>query len=259
MATPTNTPDLDDLFNLPADQVEHLACATHLGVWTARRLGLDMSPVHWEWAELAMTRQRLALVAPREHGKSIAISVNATVWRSIYQPGTWTYLFANTADQAEALLARVKDTLEQADPELLDAAATNKSGTLVLANGARVDCAGAGKRVRGAHPDVIVGDDVLDEDNSGTGLQRRKLSRWWFGTVVNMAHPGTTRHVRGPDGGLRAYRMSPTRIHLVGTPFHEADLLLGMRTNELWSFYRYAAECPPERLVPGTLAVEVGE
>lgn len=250
------TTALDPFLDLPGDELEDAACAAHLGVWTARRLGLAMAPVHWEWSELAMRHHRLALVAPREHGKTEALSVNATVWRSIYEPGCWSYLFAQTLDQAKALLGRVVACMETVRPDLVDAATENSAVSVVFGNGSKVSTAGAGKRVRGAHPDVIVGDDILDEDNTGSGHQRRKVARWWFGSVVNMAHPGVTRRVRDSAGRVTLRPMSPTRIHLVGTPFHQSDLLLGMRGNALWRFYRYAAEAFPEQLVDGTLAVE---
>jgi hypothetical protein len=251
------SPQLDALWQRPVAEVEELACASHLGVWTARRRGLDMSPVHWEWTELAMTQKRLAVVAPREHSKSESFSVNATAWRSIYSPATYSYLFALTGDLAEELLARTKDVLAQTRPELLEDAVVDRADKLVLGNGSMIRAAGAGKRTRGGHPDVIVGDDLLDDENTQTSLQRRKMHRWWFGSVVNMAHPGTVRQVRGPDGMPRSVFMPATRIHLVGTPFHGQDLLLSMRRNPMWRFYRYAAEFHPSELVPGTLAVEV--
>jgi hypothetical protein len=250
------TVDLEALWDRPAEEVAELACATHLGVWTARRLGLDMAAVHWEWTELAMTCSRLAVVAPRDHSKSSTFSVHATAWRSIYQPGIWSFLFAQTSHQAEDLLDRVKATLLQTVPDLVLGASVDRMNRLVLANGSRIDTAGAGKRVRSAHPDVIVGDDVLDDDNTASGLQRRKIHRWWFGSVVNMAHPPDVVRVRHPDGTVSARRRPATRIHLVGTPFHAQDLLMGMRTNPLWTFRRYAAEFDPAKLVPGTLAVE---
>lgn len=251
------TVELGKLWDLPAAEVEDMACRAHLGVWTARKLDLDMADVHWAWSELAMSKQRLALVAPREFGKSVALSINATAWRSIYQPGTDTYMFALTSDLAEELVARTRTALEQVRPDLVEAASKDKATDLVLANGSRIRCAGAGKRTRGAHPDVIIGDDVLDDQNCATSLQRRKIHNWWFGSVVPMAHPGTVRQIRQPDGTLLARRMPPTRIHLVGTPFHEQDLLLGMKSNAMWAYYRYQAEFRPDELVPGTLAVEV--
>lgn len=250
------TTALDPFLDLRDDELEEAACAAHLGVWTARRRGLDMAALHWEWCELAMTRTRLAVVAPREHSKTETFTVDATAWRCIYEPGVWTYVFAQTLDQAKAILGRIVAAVETTRPDLVDSAAENNSVAVVFGNGSRIDCAGAGKRVRSAHPDVIVGDDVLDEDNTSTGYQRRKIERWWLGTVVNMAHPGVTRRIRDVSGRITQRPMPPTRIHLVGTPFHASDLLLSMRANHLWAFRRYAAEFFPEQLVAGSLAVE---
>jgi hypothetical protein len=50
--------------------------------------------------------------------------------------------------------------------------------------------------------------------------------------------------------------MPATRIMLVGTPFHQQDLLMGMRDNPIYSFRRYKAEFAESDLVDG-LAVEV--
>lgn len=245
------------LRDLPPEQVEEAACAAHLGVWTERRRGLAMSQVHYEWTELAMNYRRLAVIAPREHSKTESFSVNATTWRSIYQPGIYTYMFALTGDLAEELLARTRTAIHQVKPDLVDAAIRDNSSDLMLANGSRVRAAGAGKRTRGGHPDVIIGDDVLDEENAGTATQRRKIHSWWFGSVVPMAHPGTVRRITTTGGHTRAVTMPATRIHLVGTPFHASDLLMGMKDNPMWAYYRYQAEFTQADLVPGTLAVEV--
>ncbi|MFE2751578.1 hypothetical protein ACFXGA_06195 [Actinosynnema sp. NPDC059335] len=249
--------DLSALEQLPREQVEEMLCAASLGVWTERRRGMQMSAVHWEWCALAQTRERLAVIAPREHSKSETFSVNATAHASIYQPGCYTYMFALTGDLAEELLARTKQVISEVRPDLVLGAQRDNATDLILANGSRIRAAGAAKRTRGGHPDRIVGDDVLDDENTATAAQRRKMHRWWFGSVVNMAHPGTDRRVTDANGVVHTYRMPATRIHLVGTPFHGQDLLAGMKTNPMWHYRRYAAEAWPNELVPGTLAVEV--
>ena len=89
-----------------------------------------------------------------------------------------------------------------------------------------------------------------------THFQRERMSRWWFGTVGGMSHPGTWRSLGRSDAAQKVW-MQPTVVHLVGTPFHQADLLMSMATNPLYHFRRYAAEYEEHDLVPGTLAVEV--
>jgi hypothetical protein len=252
----------EGLRKLSPEQAEELACKAHLGVWTARKRLLEMAPVHWEWCELAMSESRLALVAPREHSKTETFTVNATAWRSEHSPGLWTSIFSQTMDQAKIVLKRVQSAIEETAPWLLDPKGGYEfnSTRMQLTNGALVTVAGAGKSVRGIHPDIIIGDDVLEEQDCLSELQRKRMERWWKGTVGGMAHPGTIRRVRQIPGDLTSpfitVRMPPTKVFLVGTPFHDLDLLMGMKKNPMYRYRRYAAEFEPGNLVAGTLAVE---
>jgi hypothetical protein len=212
---------------------------------------LEMSPLHWEWCEIRMTGKRIAVVAPREHSKSETFTINGTAWESIYRPGLWTYVFAQTGDQAKEMRDRIEAAVAEAAPWMVKPMKAANMQNMVFRNGSRVTVAGAGKSVRGAHPDVIIGDDVLEEGNCMTSFQRKRMERWWFGTIGGMTHPGTWRPVEG-----RKVWMPPTRVFLVGTPFHRKDLLMNMRENPMYEYRRYAAEFDVEDLVDG-LAVEV--
>jgi hypothetical protein len=242
------------LANLRADEVEELACKAHMGVWAERRRGFVHADLHWEWNELAMTRGRLAVCAPREHAKSETFTVNQVAWRSIYTPGLESFVFAETSDQAKKIKERIDNAVAQAAPWMVEGQRSNNLTSSVYANWASVEVAGSGKSVRGSHPDLIVGDDVLEEGNCMTSMQRKRIARWWAGTVGGMAHPPTVRSI-GQTG--RMMQVPGTIVHLVGTPFHQQDLLMSMRENPLYEFRRYAAEFDPADLVPGTMAVEV--
>jgi hypothetical protein len=236
------------------DAVE-LACRAHLGVWAERKRGLAHAPLHWEWCELAMSRNRLCVVAPREHAKSETFTVNQAAWRCIYTPGIWVYVFAQTGDQAGLLKERIDKAVGEAAPWMVAGEHGMNTRQSVYANWSKVDAVGAGKSVRGAHPDLVIGDDVLEEGNCLTQFQRKRMERWWFGTVGGMSHPSGTVRTLG-DSPLRVV-MPATKVHLVGTPFHQQDLLMSMRSNPVYEFRRYAAEFDPADLVPGTTAVEV--
>lgn len=218
--------------------------------WSEQVFGLQNAPFHEEWYRLQARATRLAVIAPREHGKSECFSVNATAHRVIFQPGIWTYVFAATMDQAAAIKERIDLAVREFRPDLVRGARQLSARQTVYANTSRVTVAGAGKAVRGAHPDVIICDDVMEESRALTDYQRQKTKTWFFGSVSGMAHPGTSRSL----GNGRRAKFPGTRIHLVGTPFHRSDLLMGMRDNPLYTFLRYSAE--PERLVSGTFAVE---
>lgn len=228
-----------------------ILCRQHPGIWAEQKRGFNNADFHWEWYRNAMKAKRLAVVAPRDHAKTECLSVNTTAHRSIYNPGIWTYIFAATLDQAEKIKERIDQAVLQVKPEMYHRAPRLSTKESVYANGSRVTVAGAGKAVRGAHPDVIIGDDVLEEANCLTAYQRKKTSDWWFGTVSNMAHPGTTRIVGG-----RKFTMPSTSVVLVGTPFHAKDLLMSMKDNTMYHFRRYAAEFDPASTVDG-FAVDV--
>jgi hypothetical protein len=240
------------LANLPVGELTELMCKAHPGVWAERKRGFTNAPFHWEWYDLRMKSRRLACVAPREHAKTEVFTVNGTAHDSIYTPGIWTYVFANTQDQAMALKERIDLAIMETDPWMIDGARVNTKSESIYANFARVTVAGAGKGVRGAHPDVIVGDDVLEEGLCRTNHRRKQVESWWFGTVGGMSHPGTTRAIWNG----KKVTMPPTRVYLVGTPFHQLDLLMGMKANPLYKFVRYAAEYDPGDVLEGSQAVE---
>lgn len=240
-----------ELLDLSLDELVAQACREHLGVWVEQRRGLENSALHWEWAELAMTQRRLAVVAPRDHAKTETFTVNQLAWRIENRPGIQCVAFTSEGELAKELKSRIDDAVYQSSPQLVEDAREQNSKKTEYANGASVFVRTTGQKVRGLHPDVIVGDDVLEEGNTLTHYQRKKVERWWFGTVEGMTHPGTWRVV-----GRRKVWMPPTIIHLVGTPFHASDLLMNMRTNPVYRFRRYAAEFDPGDLVPGSLAVE---
>lgn len=242
--------------SLTVDEAQQLACRAHLGVWAEQKRGFENAPLHWEWSEMAMKRSRLCVVAPREHAKSEVFTVNQVTWRCRYTPGLWAYVFAQTGEQAVLLKQRIDAAMWETHPWMMEGEHGTNSTMTTFANWSRVQVAGAGKSVRGAHPDLIIGDDVLEEGNCLTAHQRRRMERWWFGTVGGMAHPGTER-VLGRSADSPKVMLPPTRVHLVGTPFHQQDLLMGMRENPLYEFRRYAAEFEPGELQPDSMAVEV--
>lgn len=234
-------------------ELDDFICRNDPAAWAERKRGFKNAPFQEEWYRLGIEAQRVTVIAPRDHSKSEVFTVNLSSWRSIYRPGTWTYVFAATGDLAKELKSRIDSAISEHRPDLVDGATKKTTQQTVYTNGSRVTVAGAGAAVRGAHPDVIIGDDVLEEESSLTEHQRQKTKRWWLGTVGGMPHPGKFRRV--PQLG-RVW-MNPTQVFLVGTPFHASDLLMGMKTNEVYEYRRYAAEYDPAELVPGTWAVEV--
>lgn len=231
----------------------------HPGHYAVKKFGYVNEKFHWEWYRIELEQSRACIVAPRDYSKSEVFSVNCTAWYAEMFPGFWQYIFEDTGDQAKSMLERVVSAVEQANPWMVSKMYREEATDVIFANFSRVQVGGRGKKVRGAHPDRIVGDDVLDEDSTQTSYQRGKVDRWWNGTVAGMGHTGTYRRLGWGKsrGNVQMRWYDPTLFRLVGTPFHEQDLLLSMRKNPIYRYYRYAASFQPGSLVPGTMAVEV--
>lgn len=230
----------------------------HPGHYAEDRFGYVNQAFHWEWYTHELRIPRLCVVAPRDYAKSEVFSVNSTSWYAQRFPGFHQFIFEDTLDQAKQMLERVVSAVGQAEPWMVEKLYREESTDVIFANYARVQVAGRGKKVRGSHPDRIVGDDVLDEDSTQTAYQRGKVDRWWNGTVAGMAHTGVRRRLgwgRARGNVIMLY-YPPTKMRLVGTPFHASDLLMAMKKNPIYRYFRYEAEFQPGTLVAGTMAVE---
>jgi hypothetical protein len=215
--------------------------------------GFPRTAFHTELHHLLMQFPHLCVVAPREHGKSETVVTNIawSVWR---QPGLSCLLFSNTDDLASKLKRRIDQCIRETLPELLPRRDPSDSFTR-FSNGSYIESAGIGATKRGVHPDVIVCDDILKEEHRTSSSARAHLSDWFHGSVLGMPHGGDVRSV---NGQRRSF--GPTRVVVLGTTVHSADLLQRLRDNPQFVWRRFAAEFDPQRLpLPGeSLAVEVG-
>jgi hypothetical protein len=250
-----------DADELSVGEIQSALLYRHAGYWAEQTLGYHNEPFHDEWYGLELIYPRVAVVAPREYAKSEVFSVITTA-HHVQWAGYWQYLFSDTLDQAEELAARAVSLIGDARPDLVETMYRDEKGDKIFANYSRLTVGGRGKKIRGAHPDRIVGDDILDDESTATHHQRQKVHKWWFGTVAEMAHGPITRRLgwgRNITPSMQqVIAVPPTNFVLVGTPFHEEDLLLGMRQNPIYHFRRYEAFYHPGDLVmEGSLAVEI--
>lgn len=69
-------------------------------------------------------------------------------------------------------------------------------------------------------PDLIIADDLLDEENTATPQQRKKISDLFFGSLLNSLAPQSE---------------APwAKCVLLGTPFHREDLLAEAKKDPQW-------------------------
>ena len=143
------------------------------------------------------TKEKVLLLAPRDHGKSY-LSILYTVWRLCTDRNAKILFVSATSGQAEKRLRLVRKFLE-ADKVIEDWASgdlppfktpeTKWISTQIYLNrdlesiDPSLECVGAGGAVTGGHFDVLVLDDVDDDKTTYTAGVRRKTRDWLNGTI----------------------------------------------------------------------------
>lgn len=197
---------------------------------------LSVAEHHGRWCNLVTAHDRIVLLAPRDHGKT-TFALTYILWRfyrhlidsRTRQPAEGTparfsvLLLSATDAQAKVLLATFRDLLVANQwllgPVGLGATAAERraqvawSSTRVrLASGAELAIRAYGTSVRGYHPDLLVADDVLCDDNSRSQEQRDSTWDYFLGTLLPMHAP---------------------QVLIVGTAFHQDDLLYRLAPRRL--------------------------
>ena len=182
--------------------------------------------VHLAWDLIVTRERRFALMAPRGIGKSFFFSFAYPIWRMIRNHEPLGLLLGSTAPNAQRILEAIRNEIE--DNSLLrwlyptgrrtrqwnTQRITTEQGHTVLARSAL-------SRIRGLHPDYIVGDDILTDEAKISEAYRRKTLDWWLSVVENMPVPGG-------------------QLGLCGTPMHRNDLLYDeLRHNPGYSHHRF--------------------
>lgn len=165
---------------------------------------------HEDWDLVVSEHERILIEASRDHGKSHFFSLAYPIWMGGWvKPKSLGYIFSSTQDTAEALLTLVKTELLE-NPKLAHLIPTTgerfwSKREIKLRNGTTIRARGMGVRVRGGHPDWIVCDDLLTDDDIYSETLRKRNIDYYLSAIVNMIKPGG-------------------QIIVVGTPLHFADL-----------------------------------
>jgi len=213
---------------------------TDLGFFAEEMLGIEISDHHTEWSTLVARHPRLAIEAPRDHGKSFFFSFAYAIWRSYYAwipPILYSgfksipkismgYIFSNTQDQAIKFLEIIRNELEM-NPKLQHLVPEKKDNNwnkteMRLSNRAVLRARGWGTSVRGAHPCWAICDDVLNDESIYSEITRKKQVDYFFSAVTPMIVPGG-------------------QIVVIGTPFHGEDLYQKLSENKSYVFKKYPA------------------
>lgn len=233
---------IDDLDEKLFDSWTHeYLLKNDLAYFAEEMLDMEVAEHHKLWSKLTVKHPKLAIEAPRDHGKSFFFSFAYAIWRAYYNwipPAMLVsddfksvprisvgYIFSNTQDQAIKLLDIVKREIES-NPRLSHLMPKDKevwSKTEIrLSNGAQIRARGWGQSVRGAHPVWIVCDDVLNDETIFSEITRMRQIDYFYSAVTPMLVPGG-------------------QMLVVGTPFHQEDLYQKLAENRAYHFYRTPA------------------
>ena len=206
---------------------------------------------HLEWGQLVEQYSKLAIIAPRDHGKSFFFSLAYPIWKMYRYGGQKQYLgntvndvknyrgfiISNEMDLTIELLEQIKITIEENDilkEKLMPARGDHWAKMAIRCkNGARLGLKSYGASFRGRHPGWIVVDDFLKDNVIYSEVQRRKATDYFHSVIMNAIIP------KG-------------QVIVVGTPFHAADLygdLKEKRTNRGWRVFEYPAISPDGRVL----------
>ncbi len=188
-------------------------------------LGYQIRPFHLEMLRFQSEATDTCLqLAPRGFGKSTILTITRAVYEILRNPNIRILIASNTQLQSEVFLREIKFHLEN-NPRVLEYfgsfASEDKWDTREIivaprtssAKESTVTCVGVGGPVASRHYDLIVADDIVDEENSRTDIQREKVKTWWYKTLLPCCEP---------EG----------RIFLTGTRYHYLDLYGYLIQNE---------------------------
>ena len=164
--------------------------------------GFQLANFHKEWYENAENHNKVCVIASRDHGKSVFFRVYL-LWKMAYNPGTEVLFFSHSQHQSIDHMAKM-DELIMTTPAL--AHLKPKRGwakqLFKFTNKSSIRAMSIGKAVRGAHPDIVVLDDIL---SSEADTQLKSISTWFYTALLPVLHHAA-------------------QMCVVGTPFSFTDL-----------------------------------
>jgi len=173
----------------------------------------------------------VAIAAPRGNAKSSDVSLILPIWCVVYNLKYFIILLSDTATQADDLLFHIRNEFENNERLIEDFGNLKgevwKSDDIITRNEVRILALGARKKIRGRRyrnkrPDLIIGDDIENDENTQNPDQRKKNENWFF-KAVSKAGDETTD------------------IIVVGTIIHYDSLLSKLLTNPIYQSKKFQA------------------
>jgi predicted phage terminase large subunit-like protein len=196
---------------------------------------LEVLPFHLAMMQFQFAHRESLQLCFRGAGKSTTCTVTKAIHYLLKNPNLRILIASKTSTQAESFLKEVKthfesnDRLAEVFGPYFDARKVTKWDNREIevlprtskAREGSITCIGFEGMVVGKHYDVILGDDLVDEDNSRTKAMRDKMRTWYYKSLEPTLEPPSAEvEHRG-------------EFHRLGTRYHFDDLYGHLIANEL--------------------------
>jgi len=198
-------------------------------------LGLIIEPFHLALLQFQFAHPDNMQLVFRGAGKSTVCTVTKSIHLLLKNANLRILIASKTAQNAEGFLKEIKNHFEGNDRlaaifgQYYDARKCNKWDNREIEvlprntpnKEASITCVGVEGTIVSKHYDVIIGDDLVDEENSRTQYMRDKTKTWYYNTLdPTLEPPDPTVEHRG-------------EYHRLGTRYHFDDLWGHLEANEL--------------------------
>lgn len=179
--------------------------------------------------------RKLALAAPRGEAKSTLVTQLFTLWCAVAAKKHYVVIVMDALDQALPMLEAIKAELDsnprlaQDFPETCGEGRVWQQRVILTENHVKVEVFGSGKRLRGLRhgphrPDLVLLDDLENDENVRSPVQRDKLEGWLKKTVLKLG---------AADDSLD--------LVYIGTLLHYDAVLARVLKNPLWEAFTFRA------------------
>ena len=170
-------------------------------------LSYMVMPCHLSMLQFQSSHSHILILSPRGIGKSTCLTVVRVIYELLKNPDIRILIVSNTAIQAEVFLREIKSHFEQNEKLIeifgnlvgnkWDSKEINVSNRKSFAKESNVSCIGVGGAIIGRHYDLILGDDLVDEENSRTEMQRERFRVWYYKVLDPTLEPDARIFVHG--------------------------------------------------------------
>ena len=181
--------------------------------------GFQLAHFHNEWYDNAEQNTKTCVIASRDHGKSVFFRCYL-LWKMAYNPGTEVLFFSHSQHQSIDHMSKM-DELIMTTPALahLKPARGWAKQLFKMTNKSSIRAMSVGKAVRGAHPQIVVLDDIL---SSEAQTQLNSISTWFYTALLPVLH-------------------HTAQLCIVGTPFSYTDLYSELKKLDGYCVNEYPA------------------